>query len=96
MIDKMSADAAVRVLNLGNYDNEPSISALRLSSELQKLMLRMKGSFISEDGRNVNYKVLKGSEMFQRYLTEARKLQAADMKELSREERMAFCISILF
>ena len=92
----MSTKAEVVILNLGNRKNEGGKSAVQLSSELQKIMLKVKGDFISEDGREVDYKALKLSEVFQTaFVSKARQLQLVDMKTLERDEKIAFCINIL-
>ena len=92
----MSTKAEVVILNLGNCKNEEGKSAVQLSSELQKIMLKVKGDFISEDGREVDYKTLKSSEVFQTaFVSKTRQLQMVDMKTLERDEKIAFCINIL-
>ena len=63
--------------------------------ELQKTMLRLKGKFMSEDGKEIHYKSLRESQLFTEYQTVARELIGCDLPALHEEdERKAFFISI--
>ena len=67
-----------------------------LARELQKTMLKLKGQFMSEDGREVRYAQLWSSQLFQDYKEVARQLRNCDLSALEDEgERKAFFISIL-
>ena len=66
-----------------------------LVNELQRTMLRMRGEYMSKDGKGVDYAALKNSELFSHYLQLARELTSCTISELSEEERKAFLISIL-
>ena len=85
----------VNVLNTGQLDKKDIISAVELSLELQKLMLGMKGSFMSEDGRSVDYKALRTSEVFQKYVGRTKLLQEVDIATLPTREKIAFFLNIL-
>ena len=86
--------SATQVLNAGGQLQENLISAVDLSKELQKLMLKIKGSFITEEGRAVDYTALKKSELFQEYVDRTQALQAVDLGSLERMEKIAFFLSI--
>lgn len=86
--------SATQVLNAGGQLQENLISAVDLSKELQKLMLKVKGSFITEEGRAVDYTALKKSELFQEYVDRTQALQAVDLGSLERMEKIAFFLSI--
>ena len=66
-----------------------------LSLELQQTMLRMKGDYISADGKGVDYGALKGSELFLQYVQLSSELMYCDVAVSSDEERKAFFLSIL-
>ena len=66
-----------------------------LALELQHTMLNMKGEYMTEDGKGVNYEMLTQSELFGRYQSLARELVHCDPSQLDEDERKAFFISIL-
>ena len=66
-----------------------------LSLELQRTMLRMRGEYMSPDGKGVDYAALTKSELFTHYLQLAGELVHCDISEQSQAERKAFFISIL-
>ena len=66
-----------------------------LALELQKTMLRLKGQYMSEDGREVHYHQLRSSGLFQDYEDVARQLCDCDLTELDDNEKKAFFVSIL-
>ena len=66
-----------------------------LAKQLQKTMLAIKGSFISADGKGVDYASIAGSELFQAYVSLASELRNCDPSSLEENERKAFFISIL-
>lgn len=92
----MSAINDARVLNAGGQLQENLASAVDLSKELQKLMLKIKGSFITEEGRAVDYTELKKSELFQEYVDRTQALQAVNLASLERTEKIAFFLSIFY
>jgi len=55
----------------------------------------MKGSFMSDDGRGVDYVVLRGSKLFEKYSNFARDLRQIIVGGMTEEEKKAFFISIL-
>ena len=64
-----------------------------LSRKLQKLMLRMKGEHMSEDGRSVDYRALRKSEVFKEYQEKTLLLRTVDIRSLQENDRLAFYIS---
>lgn len=84
------------VLNAGGQPQENLASAVDLSKELQKLMLKIKGSFITEEGRAVDYRALKESHLFQEYVDRTQTLQAVNLGSLERTEKIAFFLSIFY
>ena len=90
------AVSEVRILNAGEQPQESLLSAVELSKELQKLMLKIKGNFISEEGRAVDYNALKESDLFREYVDRTKALKAVDLDSLERTEKIAFFLSIFF
>lgn len=67
-----------------------------LALELQKTMLKLKGQYMSEDGREVHYDQLRGSQLFAEYKEVVRLLSSCELGDLHEErEKKAFFISIL-
>ncbi|XP_041367842.1 uncharacterized protein LOC121382326 [Gigantopelta aegis] len=87
----------VSVLNVDKKDSvtekHASIAACELSKKLQKIMLRLKGEFMSEDGKKINYNRIKGSPLFAEYKQEAKQLQNVDLESLSELEKKVFFIN---
>ncbi|XP_062506742.1 uncharacterized protein LOC134183265 [Corticium candelabrum] len=65
-----------------------------LSRKLQKLMLRMKGEHMSEDGRSVDYRALRKSEVFKEYQEKTLLLRTVDIRSLQENDRLAFYINV--
>ena len=84
------------VLNAGGQLQENSLSALDLSKDLQRLMLKIKGSFINEEGRAVDYSALKESDLFQEYVDRTKALKAVNLGNLEQKEKTAFFLSIFY
>ena len=93
----MASSNKIRVLNLAASDG--SSGARRppgaLALELQKTMLKLKGQYMSEDGREVHYDKLRGSQLFAEYEAVARQLSGCELGDLrGNDERKSFFISI--
>lgn len=84
------------VLNVGGQLQENSLSALDLSKDLQRLMLKIKGSFITEEGRAVDYSALKESDLFQEYVDRTKALKAVNLGNLEQKEKIVFFLSIFY
>ena len=82
-----------------NASGEVSIAVVRpaeqLSVALQRHMLAMKGEYLSEDGRGVDYEKLRRSETFKSYTETAKELRLVDLYSCTELQRKAFFISIL-
>lgn len=90
--------SAKQVLNVSDEDEmcmtmvQP---AEELSIALQRHILSMKGKYLSEDGRGVDYVKLRESETFKSYIETAKDLKLVDLYYCTEEQRKAFFISIL-
>ena len=69
---------------------------VQLAVQLQKDMLKLKGEYMSDDGRSVDYVRLKNSDTFKDYIKQTCQLHYLDLTKLSLTERKAFFISILY
>ena len=94
----MSSCDKQRVLNRGVGVASPAETRppLELALDLQRTMLQMKGEYMTEDGRGVDYEELTSSDVFKRYESLAGELERCDPSKLDEDERKAFFISILY
>ena len=90
-MSKKILNEAVPAQQDGSSSQEP----VQLAVKLQKDMLKMKGEYMSEDGKSVNYVKLKNSDTFKDYVKRTSQLHHLDLTKLSLTERKAFFISIL-
>ncbi|KAL3841343.1 hypothetical protein ACJMK2_019502 [Sinanodonta woodiana] len=90
----MASSADVQVLNLSNKLDSGAKPAVELSKLLQKMMLRLKGDYMTPDGKGVNYTKLKESQLFKDYKKQAAHLQDAHLDFSSEQEKKAFFINI--
>ena len=65
-----------------------------VAKQLQSLMLRLKGEFMAQDGRGVNYQSLRESTLFKEYKQKSLDLKTVDVGRLNVTERKCFFISI--
>lgn len=82
------------VLNTGDLPvGVDACPAISLSRDLQRLMLRMKAEHMSEDGRGVDYRGLRESQVFGEYQEKTTLLRTVDILSLEANEKLAFFIS---
>lgn len=90
----MSATEGEEVLNAGEQTQKSEVSAVELSKRLQKLMLKIEGSFITEEGRAVDYNALKDSALFKEYVEGTQALKTVNLESLDGAEKIAFFLNI--
>ena len=75
---------------------DSQLSTLEISRQIQRSMLRIRGDFMSEDGRKVDYDAVKASDAFAEYLSTARLLGRCSLASLDDDEneRKAFFINV--
>ncbi|KAH9496674.1 hypothetical protein Btru_009628 [Bulinus truncatus] len=81
-------------LNSGLLRSTKSLSCVELAERLRKNMQKIKGKFISTDGKFVDYEKLKESYEFEEYKKDAADLQTVDLSKMSELERKVFFINI--
>ncbi|RUS78046.1 hypothetical protein EGW08_014185 [Elysia chlorotica] len=69
-------------------------TANQLGELLRKMILKLYSVFLSEDGKQVDYKGMKASDEFKTYTNMTRELIRIDIKSASREEKIAFFVNI--
>ena len=80
--------------NGGGGDTQPT--ALDISRQIQRQMLRIQGEFMTEEGRKVDYDSIKKSDVFSEYLKTAELLRRCSLASLDDDEneRKAFFINV--
>ncbi|XP_066555910.1 uncharacterized protein LOC136746929 [Amia ocellicauda] len=68
--------------------------ALEITSSLRKLMNKLKGTYMTNDGKGVDYSALRGSVMFQTYLLLTQQLRTVDLNTLAEDEKKAFFLNV--
>ena len=71
-------------LNADQVNNCAQRKAGDVAEDLRKLILQIFATFLSNDGRKVDYNGIRESPMFDTYKSMARELQRVDIKEFSR------------
>lgn len=84
----------IKILNESFKERQCTKPALDVSKDLQKLMLRLRSEFITEDGKSVDYVQLKKSALFSQYEKQARDISNIDLTMLNEEEKCAFFINV--
>uniref|UniRef100_A0A0C9S643 TSA: Wollemia nobilis Ref_Wollemi_Transcript_15591_2492 transcribed RNA sequence n=1 Tax=Wollemia nobilis TaxID=56998 RepID=A0A0C9S643_9CONI len=74
-------------------DKEPKPAAL-VAEKLRKIMIAILETFVSDDGRHVNYQGICSSEEFRRYWYVVQDLQRVNVLALTKTERLSFFINI--
>ncbi|KAK3580926.1 hypothetical protein CHS0354_008218 [Potamilus streckersoni] len=90
----MASTTDVQFLNLNKTPDSGIKPAVELSNLLQKMMLRLKGDYMTPDGKGVDYKKLKESQLFRDYKEQAAHLQDVNLDFSSEQEKKAFFINI--
>ncbi|KAM1316003.1 hypothetical protein ACFX10_019521 [Malus domestica] len=67
---------------------------LEIASRLRFLSFAILEAYVSEDGKHVDYRSIHGSEEFARYLRIVEELQRVEVKDMKREERLAFFMNL--
>ncbi|KAK2659565.1 hypothetical protein Ddye_006098 [Dipteronia dyeriana] len=65
-----------------------------IASRLRFLSYAILEAYASEDGRHVDYRSVHGSEEFARYLRIVQELQRVELKDMPREEKLAFFLNL--
>lgn len=67
---------------------------LDIASRLRFLFYAILEAYVSEDGKHVDYRSIHGSEEFARFLRIVEELQRVEVKDMQREEKLAFFINL--
>ena len=85
------------VLNIDSEGGEDPSGKHRpadaVACDMQRFMLNLKGAFMDENGRGVDYAAIKGSSDYAEYKEKCKELRCVDISSLAKDERMAFFLS---
>ncbi|GFO19280.1 glutaredoxin [Plakobranchus ocellatus] len=81
-------------LNAGGVSDCTPKTATEIGELLRKMILKLYGVFLSDDGKSVDYKGMKASEEFKTYTRMTRELTRVELTNATREEKLAFFINI--
>ncbi|XP_045176932.2 uncharacterized protein LOC123537321 [Mercenaria mercenaria] len=91
----MTDEVNLRILNNKQLKDTSQRSAVDISKQMQKTMLQLKGEFILDDGKGVDYQKVKDSKLFHDYRDNlAPQLQYVGLDNISENEKKAFFINI--
>ncbi|XP_065192148.1 uncharacterized protein LOC135823229 [Sycon ciliatum] len=86
------------VLNVGSgSDADPSSKhrpAEVVASDMQRFMLNLKGSFMQDDGRGVDYASIKRSDDFAEFREKCKELRGVDVSLLDEDNKKAFFLNV--
>jgi len=68
--------------------------ALVVAKDLQKLILKLKGEFITEDGTGVDYHAMSSSPLFSEYCDSTRELQCVNILDMAHKQDEVKCFFI--
>ena len=82
------------VLNQHRIFTETTRPATEVSKSMKKLLLKLKGNFMKENGKLVDYTLLKDSDLFKEFKNEITELQRVDIVIMDKVEKKAFFLNL--
>lgn len=93
-IYQLGSGLSNQALNKDKVNTCAQRPAGEVAEDLRKLILQIFATFLSADGKKVDYKGIQESAMFETYKAMARELQRVDLQELNKDDKLAFFINI--
>lgn len=90
----LSINHEVNVLNESSGEVFQQIPATEVAALLQRMILKLKGKYFSEDGKSVDYVQLRNDDLFKEFQTQAEQLAHVTLADLNPSQRKAFFINI--
>ena len=81
-------------IRCADAQTDGAVDAVVLAQQLQKSILKLYSSFLSEDGNSVDYRGISQSPLFREYVDMTRKLSSVDLGALPEVERKAFFLNL--
>eukprot|EP01080_Neovahlkampfia_damariscottae_P005926 gene5926-9756_t len=82
------------VLNQHRIFTEITRPATEVAKSIKKLLLKLKGQFMSENGKLVDYTKLRDSDLFKEFKNEITELQRVDIVIMDKNEKKAFFLNL--
>ncbi|XP_032787308.2 uncharacterized protein LOC116924839 [Daphnia magna] len=90
----LSFDNKMNVLNTQSEGVTCQVPATEVAASLQRTVLKLKGKYLSEDGKSVCYAELKKDDLFQEFQSQAEQLVHVSLADLNPIQRKAFFINV--
>uniref|UniRef100_A0A0P6HZ24 DUF547 domain-containing protein n=1 Tax=Daphnia magna TaxID=35525 RepID=A0A0P6HZ24_9CRUS len=90
----VSFDNKMNVLNTQSEGVTCQVPATEVAASLQRTVLKLKGKYLSEDGKSVCYAELKKDDLFQEFQSQAEQLVHVSLADLNPIQRKAFFINV--
>ncbi|KAI9556981.1 hypothetical protein GHT06_016775 [Daphnia sinensis] len=90
----VSFDNKMNVLNAESVGVTHPVSATEVATSLQRIILKLKGKYLSEDGKSVCYAELKKDDLYQEFQSQADQLVHVSLADLNPTQRKAFFINV--
>lgn len=84
----------MNVLNTQSEGVTCQVPATEVAASLQRTVLKLKGKYLSEDGKSVCYAELKKDDLFQEFQSQAEQLVHVSLADLNPIQRKAFFINV--
>merc|ERR1711928_80414 len=84
----------MNILNKPTSDLSSNGSASTVTASLQRMILRLKGKYLSDDGKSVDYQGLRNDDLFVEFESHVDQLYYVDLSELNQAQLKSFFISI--
>ncbi|EFX70595.1 hypothetical protein DAPPUDRAFT_228243 [Daphnia pulex] len=90
----LSLSHEMNVLNVPSVEVIQHSSTKEVAASLQRMILKLKGKYLSEDGKSVDYAELRNDNLFKEFQAQSEQLADLELADLSPVQRKAFFINI--
>jgi len=84
----------MNILNKSPSDSTSNTSASDVAASLQRMILRLKGKYLSEDGKSVDYQGLRNDDLFLEFENHVDQLYTVNLDELNEAQLKSFFINV--
>jgi len=94
LVMNMSFGKNMQILNKTPVSGGLNSSAFDVAASLQRMILRLKGKYLADDGKSVDYRGLRNDELFLEFENLVDQLYHVELDQLNLNQLKAFFISI--
>lgn len=84
----------MNVLNIALSDSSNNATASDVAALLQRMILRLKGKYLAEDGKSVDYQGFRNDDLFREFESSVGQLNNVDLSELNEAQLKSFFINV--